>query len=92
MKRKQKVDGDCDPATKPSYVICRVFEVDVTNKTRTRVAAGADTPKAKGHKLSWTMTLDFDMDTADTIQYTVQATSYDLNDQPLGSSSTPIKK
>ena len=95
MKKKRKIDGTCNPTLSPpaAYVICRIYEIDVTTHFKAVVAAGADTVKEVGAKRKWSVEVEFMMDLADhTLQYVARTTAYDKDDNPLGVHTKHITK
>ena len=92
VRKKYKLEGPCDPATNPAYVICRVYKVNLTTGARQIVTSAADTPKQQNGKLVWTVHVRFNVDPSANIEYVARATSYGINDNALGTTTFHIEK
>src|SRR5262245_20919616 len=85
-----KVSGECAQATKAKYVVCRIIEVDVATKTRTRVTSGASA--TQGNKLKWSLVVELAPKPANTVVYVAQITAHDVHDNRVGQITKTFKK
>ncbi|HUR54109.1 MAG TPA: hypothetical protein VMZ71_08255 [Gemmataceae bacterium] len=86
--KKFHIKGECNPALSVAYVICRVWQVDLTGgggPVLSVIAAGADTVRKNGPKLEWRVDVNFDVDEDEKrVQYMAQISAYTAQDVLLG--------
>lgn len=94
-KKKRKLRGQTDATATPvaAYVICQVYEVDITTHNRAVIAAGAGTVIKVGARRKWVVEIEFEMDTTDnTLQYIARITAYDKDGAVLGKTTKHLTK